>query len=125
MDLGGYADHVARLDLASGEVAYEGISGEDARKYIGGRGLGVKYVFDNDPAVDPLSPDNLLCFMLGPLSGGRVLHAAVEIEHFPLERDGRGLFHGVGAVIVPLVTRPRVRHRQGHGRARNAHDSND
>jgi aldehyde:ferredoxin oxidoreductase len=69
MNLGGYADHVARIDLSSGTVAYEGINEEDARKYIGGRGLGVKYVFDNGPGVDPLGPDNLLCFMLGPLVG--------------------------------------------------------
>jgi aldehyde:ferredoxin oxidoreductase len=67
--LGGYADRVARIDLSSGTVAYEGINEEDARKYIGGRGLGVKYVFDNGPAVDPLEPDNLLCFMVGPLTG--------------------------------------------------------
>lgn len=69
MELGGYADHVARIDLASGAVSYEGINEEDARKYIGGRGLGVKYVFDNGPTVDPLSPDNLLCFLVGPLTG--------------------------------------------------------
>ena len=69
MELGGYADHIARIDLASGKVTYEGINEEDARKYIGGRGLGVKYVFDNGPTVDPLSPDNLLCFMVGPLVG--------------------------------------------------------
>ena len=69
MELGGYADRVARIDLTSGTVGYEGINEEDARKYIGGRGLGVKYVFDNGPTADPLSPDNLLCFMLGPLTG--------------------------------------------------------
>ena len=69
MELGGYADRVARVDLTYGAVTYEGINEEDARKYIGGRGLGVKYVFDNGPTVDPLSPNNLLCFMLGPLSG--------------------------------------------------------
>ncbi len=69
MELGGYADHIARVDLTSGAVTYEGINEEDARKYIGGRGLGVKYVFDNGPTVDPLSPDNLLCFMVGPLTG--------------------------------------------------------
>ena len=69
MNLGGYADHVARIDLTSGDVGYEGINEDDARKYIGGRGLGVKYVFDNGPDVDPLSSDNLLCFMLGPLVG--------------------------------------------------------
>ena len=69
MDLGGYADHVARVDLTSGKVAYEGINEEDARKYIGARGLGVKYVLDSGPQVDPLGPDNLLCFMNGPLVG--------------------------------------------------------
>ncbi len=72
MKLGGYADHVARIDLTSGHVAYEGVNEDDARKYIGGRGLGVKYVFDNGPTVDPLGPDNLLCFMVGPLSGTEV-----------------------------------------------------
>ncbi|GAG43724.1 unnamed protein product, partial [marine sediment metagenome] len=69
MQLGGYADHIARVDLSSGAVSYEGVNDDDARKYIGARGLGVKYVFDNGPTVDPLSPDNLLCFMVGPLTG--------------------------------------------------------
>ena len=40
-----------------------------ARKYIGARGLGVRYMFENGPEVEPLSPDNLLCFMNGPLTG--------------------------------------------------------
>ncbi|MCY3920352.1 MAG: aldehyde ferredoxin oxidoreductase family protein [Chloroflexi bacterium] len=69
MALGGYADHVARVDLSSGSVAYEGINEEDARLYIGARGLGVKYVYDNDPATDPNSPDNLLGLVNGPLTG--------------------------------------------------------
>jgi len=29
----------------------------------------VKYVFENGPTVDPLSPENKLCFMNGPLTG--------------------------------------------------------
>ena len=69
MELGGYADRVARIDLTTGEVKYEGINEDDGRKYIGGRGLGVKYVFDNGPQVDPLSPDNIICFLVGPLTG--------------------------------------------------------
>jgi aldehyde:ferredoxin oxidoreductase len=69
MELGGYADRVARIDLTTGEIKYEGINEEDARKYIGGRGLGVKYVLDNGPQVDPLSPDNIICFLVGPLTG--------------------------------------------------------
>jgi aldehyde:ferredoxin oxidoreductase len=68
-DLGGFHDHLARVDLGDEQVAYEGIDDEDARKYIGARGLGVKYVFDNGPDVDPLGPDNLLAFMNGPLTG--------------------------------------------------------
>ena len=72
MNLGGYADRIARVDLTSGKVAYEHIDESDARKYVGARGLGVKYVFDNGPGVDPLAPDNLLCFMNGPLTGSEV-----------------------------------------------------
>ncbi len=71
-DLGGFHDHVARVDLSDGEVAYEGVDDEDAKKYIGARGLGVKYVFDQGPDVDPLGPDNLLAFMNGPLTGTQV-----------------------------------------------------
>lgn len=69
MKLGGYANHVARIDLTQGDVQYEGIPEEWARKYIGARGLGVRYLLENGPEVDPQSPDNLLCFMNGPLTG--------------------------------------------------------
>ncbi|MEJ5198485.1 MAG: aldehyde ferredoxin oxidoreductase family protein [Anaerolineae bacterium] len=69
MALGGYANRVAWIDLTTGKIEYKPIAEEDALKYIGGRGLGVKYVFDNGPQVDPLSPDNILCFMNGPLTG--------------------------------------------------------
>lgn len=69
MELGGYANRMAHIDLTAGKVEYKPIPEEWALKYIGGRGLGVKYVFENGPEVDPLSPDNLLCFMNGPLTG--------------------------------------------------------
>ena len=71
-ELGGFQDHVARVDLSSGEVAYESVDDEDAKKYIGARGLGVKYVFDQGPDVDPMSEENLLAFMNGPLTGTQV-----------------------------------------------------
>jgi aldehyde:ferredoxin oxidoreductase len=67
--LGGYANRIGFIDLTAGSIEY-GDSPEDWKgKYIGGRGLGVKYVFENGPQVDPLSPENLLCFMNGPLTG--------------------------------------------------------
>ena len=69
MNFGGYRNRVAWVDLTSGQTEYKPIDEEDARKYIGGRGLGAKYVFDNGPEVEPLSPDNILCLMTGPLTG--------------------------------------------------------
>ncbi len=71
MALGGYANRVARINLSTGQVTYEEIPEDWARKYIGARGLGVRYCLEAGPKVDPLGPDNLLCFMNGPLTGTR------------------------------------------------------
>jgi len=69
MKLGGYANRIAHVNLTKGKVKYKKIPKDWARKYIGARGLGVRYVFENGPTVDPLSPKNILCFMNGPLTG--------------------------------------------------------
>jgi aldehyde:ferredoxin oxidoreductase len=69
MELGGFANNLAHIDLSAGSVDYKGIPEDWARKYIGARGLGVRYLLENGPEVEPLSPDNLLCFMNGPLTG--------------------------------------------------------
>ncbi|NIM45961.1 MAG: aldehyde ferredoxin oxidoreductase [Nitrososphaeria archaeon] len=68
-DAGGYANRIAKVDLTKRQVLYEEIDDKLARKYIGGRGLGVKYVFDNGTDVEPLSEANILCLMIGPLTG--------------------------------------------------------
>lgn len=67
--IGGFTNRVAWIDLTSGAIEYKGVDEEDAKKYIGARGLGVKYVFENGPSVEPFSADNLLCIMNGPLTG--------------------------------------------------------
>jgi len=71
-ELGGFQDRIGEVDLSSGEVNYRGIDDEDAKKYIGARGLGVKYMFERDPDIDPMSDENRLCFMNGPLTGTQV-----------------------------------------------------
>ncbi|WP_160724655.1 aldehyde ferredoxin oxidoreductase family protein [Bacillus sp. USDA818B3_A] len=71
MSIGGFKNKEVLVDLTSGTVDYRTLNEEDAKKYIGGRGLGVKYVLDNGPEVEPLSADNLLCFMTGPVTGSR------------------------------------------------------
>ena len=70
--LGGYANKIARIDLTSGGVKYDNINEEIARKYVGGRGMGVKFLLDNGPKVEALSPDNIMCLMVGPLTGTKV-----------------------------------------------------
>ena len=69
MTLGGYADKVGHIDLTAGAVSYAPIPEDWKIKYIGARGVGVKYVFENGPKVEALSPENILCFMNGPLTG--------------------------------------------------------
>lgn len=71
MNLGGFKNREIVVDLSTGTVGYREIDEELARKYIGGRGLGVKYVYDNGPEVEPFSPDNILCMMTGPVTGSR------------------------------------------------------
>lgn len=43
---------------------------EDVRKYLGGRGLGAKLIWDRVPeGTDPLGPENILYFGVGPITG--------------------------------------------------------
>jgi aldehyde:ferredoxin oxidoreductase len=69
MALGGYAGKVAHVDLTSQAIDYRPIPEDWARKYIGARGLGVRYVLEAGATIDALGPQNLLCFMNGPLTG--------------------------------------------------------
>jgi aldehyde:ferredoxin oxidoreductase len=69
MPLGGYANRIAHVDLGRRNVEYRPIPEDWARKYVGARGLGVRYMLENGPQVEPLAPENLLCFINGPLTG--------------------------------------------------------
>ena len=66
---GGYVNRVAWVDLTDKKVEYREIDEDVARKYVGGRGLGVKFVYDNGAGKDPLSPENILALTTGPLTG--------------------------------------------------------
>jgi aldehyde:ferredoxin oxidoreductase len=74
-------DSVLRVDLSSGDVESERIPDAWRRRYLGGKGLGARYLYDElDPGVDPLGPANVLLFALGPVSGllpGETRYAAV------------------------------------------------
>ncbi len=63
-------DQLLRVDLTAGETWSEPVPPDWLTDYIGGKGLGARYLYDElDPDTDPLGSDNLMLFMLGPLSG--------------------------------------------------------
>lgn len=65
----GWQKRILTVDLSRGTVEPEPLNMTWADQYIGQRGLGSKYLYQNmDPAVDPLSPENVLIFATGPLT---------------------------------------------------------
>ena len=61
---------ILRVNLTDLSCAIEPLNDEWAQTYLGQRGLGSKYLYEEtDPQVDPLSPDNKLIFATGPLTG--------------------------------------------------------
>ncbi len=66
----GFLDRILRVDLSSGKTSIESIPESWAKDYLGGAGLATRYLFEEVPAdTDPLSPENKLIFMTGPLTG--------------------------------------------------------
>jgi len=66
----GWKGKILRVDLSRGSCLVEDTPLGLARDYIGGRGLGVKMLFDEmDPRVEALGPENKLIFATGPLTG--------------------------------------------------------
>jgi aldehyde:ferredoxin oxidoreductase len=65
-----YCGGILRVDLSTKELQEEPIKEEWARKFIGGKGLGIRYLYDLvRPGTDPFSPENVVIFMTGPLTG--------------------------------------------------------
>ncbi|MDI6754999.1 MAG: aldehyde ferredoxin oxidoreductase N-terminal domain-containing protein, partial [Thermodesulfobacteriota bacterium] len=69
----GICGKLLEIDLTSGKTKNTIISDEMFEKYLGGRGLGARLLFDLlPPKTDPLSPENVLIFLTGPLTGSMV-----------------------------------------------------
>ena len=65
-----YQNKLLRVNLTNGKISTEALNQEWAKEYIGGRGLGTKmYCEEVGPNVDPLSIENNMYFMTGPLTG--------------------------------------------------------
>ncbi len=70
MTMQGYQNRVLRVDLTKKGAATEPLRMDWAEKYIGSKGLAIKYLYEElKPGIDPLSPENKLLFMTGPMTG--------------------------------------------------------
>src|SRR5712692_4034281 len=66
----GWTGTVLRVNLTTKQVTKESLREDWAWDYVGGRGLGARYLFaEVDPKVEPFSPENKLIFASGPLTG--------------------------------------------------------
>jgi len=66
----GWTGTVLRVNLTTRHLTKEPLREDWARDFIGGRGLGARYLLaEVGPPVDPLSPENKLIFVTGPLTG--------------------------------------------------------
>lgn len=59
-----------RVNLSSKKATKDVFTEADAKKYLGGRGLAIKILFDElRPGIDALGPENKLVYAAGPFAG--------------------------------------------------------
>ena len=65
---GSYAGKILRVDLSTGKVEKKDLDLDFGHKYIGGRGFGSRFLYDEvPPEVAPYDPANRLIFTPGAL----------------------------------------------------------
>jgi len=79
--MNGWTGQCLRVNLTENKFHKEALPQKLMEQFMGGRGLGGKILFDEiDPLVDPLSPENKLIFVSGPLVGtGAVTGASCNV----------------------------------------------
>lgn len=95
-----YRDKILRVDLTNREITTEETNEKYLEKYVGGWGLGLRYLFDEiEPGIAPTDPENPLMFMTGPLTGIEIVPAATNCTVVTLNANtgftaGRAHTHG-------------------------------
>jgi aldehyde:ferredoxin oxidoreductase len=65
----GWAGKILDINLTDGSIETVPLDMEMARLFLGGRGLGARLLWDLvGPEVEPLSPENVLIFTMGPIT---------------------------------------------------------
>lgn len=64
---------ILRVDLSKGEIKEEVPNQSTLRQYLGGTGMGIKYLYEEvSPGTQWRDPDNRLILMTGPVGGTRI-----------------------------------------------------
>jgi len=66
----GYKDCIIKVDLTSGNIEKDQLNPDYIKKYMGGEGYGIALLWDHmNHDAKPLSPENILSFNTGPMTG--------------------------------------------------------
>ena len=73
----GYAGKILRVNLTTKTIVIETLPEDFYRKYLGGSCFGVYFALTEIPAkTDPLGPENVLTFAVGPITGAPISGAS-------------------------------------------------
>lgn len=108
-------DRILRVDLSARRIDSDPVPEKWLERYVGGKGLGARYLYAAGGGIDPESPANPLAFMTGPLTGytpGEQRYAAITKSPLTgafLDSYGGGTFPGrlaasLGSHLGVLVT---------------------
>jgi aldehyde:ferredoxin oxidoreductase len=65
-----FLGQILDIDLSEETLKFSPFADECVREYLGGRGINVKFIYDNiPPGTDPFSPKNILTLSCGLLTG--------------------------------------------------------
>src|SRR5215470_16803910 len=63
----GYHGRILHVNLTNGQTSIETFDETFAQTYLGGNGFAIKLLYERlAPGIDPLGPDNMLVFAVGP-----------------------------------------------------------
>ena len=66
----GYTGKMLRVDLSQGKTVSEDLDEKTIEKWVGGVGLGTKYLYEEvPPEIEWSDPENRLIWTSGPLAG--------------------------------------------------------
>ena len=90
--IGGYTGKILDIDLTEKTVKKTPLNMDDARMFLGARGIMTKLLWDRmKPGTTPFSPDNLIMFFTGPLTGMLAGNRTIVRFKSPLTATSTGL----------------------------------